>query len=70
MDPGYWDWDTPVEVIGEGNPTLHLTLRLERDDVKTIGAAARRANMPMDQYIKWAALIIANATAQVPDAVR
>jgi hypothetical protein len=70
MDPDYWDWDTPVEVVRGENPGLRLTLRLERDDVKAIGVAARRANMPMDQYIKWAALVIANATAQVPEPAR
>jgi hypothetical protein len=70
MDPDYWDWDIPVEVIKGENPGLRLTLRLERDDVRAIGAAARRANMPMDQYIKWAALVIANATSKLPEPAR
>ncbi len=66
MGPDFWDWDTPVDAIRTENPGLRLTIRFERDDVKAIGAAARRTNMPMDAFIKWAALVIAEATERVP----
>lgn len=70
MDPGYWDWDAPVEAAEIKNAGLRLTIRLEGDDVKAIGAAARLADMPMDEFIKWAALLIANVTSRLPRPTR
>ena len=56
MDPEFWDWNTPVDVVRSDNPGLILHIRLGGDDVPTLGAAARSANMPLSRYFLPAAL--------------
>ena len=56
MDPDFWDEATTTVGVNVPNPELHLTIRLEREDVRVLGAGARAANMKLSDYIKQAAL--------------
>jgi hypothetical protein len=49
MEPDFWD--EPVEVIRHDNPGLVVRLRLDRDDVHLLGAAADAAGMPLPHYL-------------------
>jgi hypothetical protein len=66
MDPGYWDWEEPLEVVCAENPGLIIRVRLQEDDVWILGAAARAANMLLSRYLLHAALETARAAALSP----
>jgi hypothetical protein len=59
MDPDYWDWEKPIAGIPVENPQLELGIVLDLKEARLLGEAARTANLPMNQYIKQAALATA-----------
>jgi hypothetical protein len=61
MDPATWDWENARAGSPMPNPTLIIGVRLDADDARTLGAAARAANMPLSRSILEAALKAARA---------
>jgi hypothetical protein len=61
QDPDAWDWDHPVELTVSPDLTLTLGIRLKRDDLQILGAAAEAANMKLSDYIKRAAIAATRA---------
>lgn len=58
--PDNWDWDSGETGTPSPDPGLIVGIRLNRDDARILGAAARRANMPISRYILAAALKVAD----------
>jgi hypothetical protein len=56
MDPENWDWDNVLIGVPSPNPTLTIGIRLDAEESRLLGDAARAANMPMTRYIKRVAL--------------
>lgn len=69
MDPEYWDWEEPVEVVRAEHPGLRLTLRFEGDEVRAIAAAAQHAQMPTYEFIK-SVILEAVRTGTIPSGMR
>lgn len=56
MNPDAWDWDNALIGDPAPSPTLTIGIRLDADEARVLGDAARAANMPLSQYIKRVAL--------------
>ena len=50
-DPAYWEGSTTEAGIPCSNPILTVGVRLELDDARLIGDAARKANLPINRYL-------------------
>jgi hypothetical protein len=50
-DPAYWEGSTTEAGIPCPNPILTIGVRLELDDARLIGDAARKANLPINRYV-------------------
>lgn len=61
QDPEQWDWETPVTLTVSPDLTIGLGIRLNRDDLRFLSAAAEAANMMLSDYIKEAAIAATNA---------
>lgn len=61
MDPDYWDWDTPIDVIVSDDPLAGLVIDLTYEEHRAIGEAARSQGLGAHAYIKQAALAAARA---------
>jgi hypothetical protein len=66
MDSDYWDESTTVVGAPVPNPTLTIGIRLERDEVRILSAAAQTADVPLSRYILQAALKAAKRPRKVP----
>jgi hypothetical protein len=58
-----WDWDSGVTDAPSPDPGLIVGIRLNRDNARVLGDAARRANMPISRFILAAALEAADRDA-------
>lgn len=54
-DPAYWEGSTTEAGIPCPNPILTVGVRLELEDARLIGDAARKANLPINRYLLQAA---------------
>jgi hypothetical protein len=61
QNPEQWDWETPVTLTVSPDLTVGLGIRLNRDDLRFLSAAAEAANMMLSDYIKVAAIAATNA---------
>ncbi len=50
-DPSYWEGSTTEAGIPCPNPILTIGMRLEFDDARLIGDAARKASLPINRYL-------------------
>lgn len=62
MEPDNWDWEHPGEVVVSPNLTMTFEVSFSRDEVHLLSDAASTANMPVNRYIKRAALEKARRT--------
>jgi hypothetical protein len=51
QDPNYWDWSSREAGIPSTSPAITVGVRLELDDARLIGDAARKANLPISRYL-------------------
>jgi hypothetical protein len=51
QDPNYWDWSTREAGIPSPCPAITIGVRLELEDARLIGDAARKANLPINRYL-------------------
>lgn len=55
-NPDNWDWDAAVWNWPSPRPAITVSVRLERENARLLGAAARKAEMPVSRYLLQAAL--------------
>ncbi len=56
QNPDTWDWEAAVWNRPSPRPAITVSVRLEREDARVLGAAARKAEMPVSRYLLHAAL--------------
>jgi hypothetical protein len=61
QDPEQWDWETPVTLTISPDLTIDLGIRLSREELRLLSAAADAADMKLSDYIKEAAIAATNA---------
>lgn len=55
-----WDWESGETGTPSPDPGLIVGIRLNRENARVLGDAARRADMPVSRYILAAALEVAD----------
>lgn len=56
------DWEHPIDVVVSPNLTLTTDVRLTREEVRVLSAAAAAANLPLNRYLIDAAMQVARQT--------
>jgi len=56
QNPDNWDWEAAVWSRPSPRPAITVSVRLERENARLLGEAARKADMPLSRYLLQAAL--------------